>query len=156
MDEVDLKIMRELKKDAGKSFLKIAKQLGISPKTVQARYQKMIEKGVIWHSTVSINLSKIGYQGKAYRMVTNAANQDATLTVKALNRMNDIFIVSETIGDFDVLAIALVRNMKSFAKLVQNVKTLPSVSQVDFVIVTDTSFPVDKSYDKLPLQLPKP
>jgi len=156
MDEVDLKILKELKKNAETPFLKIANHLGISPKTIQTRYNKMKEKGIILHSTISIDISKIGYEGKAYFMITNASNQDPNLTINALNQMQDVFIVAETIGDFDVLAIALVRNLGSFAKLVEDIKTLPSVSQVDFVIVTATSFPVDKSYDNLPLQLPKP
>lgn len=156
MDEVDLKILKELKKNAETPFLKIANQLGVSPKTIQTRYKKMKEKGINFPPTISINISKIGYDGKAYFMITNASNQDPNLTINALNQMQDVFIVAETIGDFDVLAIVLVRNLRSFSKLVQNIKKLPSVSQIDFVIVTDTSFPVDKSYDNLPLQLPKP
>jgi len=156
MDEVDLNIIKELKKDANMPFLKIAKRLGVSPKTIQARYKKMKENGIIWHSTISLDISKLGYQGKSYLMITNAPNHDPHLTINALNQMRDVFIVAETIGDFDVLAITFVRNLKSFAKLVQDIKSLPSVSQIEFVIVTDTSFPVDESYDKLPLQLPKP
>lgn len=156
MDEIDLNIIKELKKNAEIPFLKIAKQLGVSPKTIHARYKKMKEKGIIAHSTISIDISKIGYQGKAYLMITNAPNQDPDLTINAINQMQDIFLVAEILGEFDVLAITLVRDVESFAKLVQEVKALPSVSQVDFVIATDKSFPVDEKYDKLPLQLPKP
>jgi len=156
MDKVDLNIVKELKKSAEMPFLKIAKQLGVSPKTIQTRYKKMKEKGIIHHSTISIDISKIGYQGKAYLMITNAPNQDPNLTINALNQMQDVFLVAETLGEFDVLAITLVRDVESFAKLVQDVKALPSVSQINFVIVTDKSFPVDKSYDRLPLKLPKP
>jgi DNA-binding Lrp family transcriptional regulator len=156
MDEVDLNIIKELKKNAGTSFSKIAKQLGVSPKTVQTRYKKMKEKGIIGHSTISIDLSKIGYDGKAYLMITNAPTQDPRVTIDALNQMQDIILVADTIGDFDVLAIALIRNLKSFAKLVQDIKKVPSVGQIEFVLVSDTSFPVDKNYDRIVLELPQP
>jgi len=156
MDELDLNIIKELKKNAEASFLKIAKQLGVSPKTVQTRYSKMREKGIIRYCTISIDLSKIGYQGKAYLMITNAPNQDESVTIEALSRTQDIVIVAGIIGDFDVLAIALIRNLEGFAKLLQDVKKVPSVGQVEFVLVSDTSFPVGKTYNKIDLQLPQP
>lgn len=153
MDAVDLEIIKKLGKDASMSFSKIAKQLGLSPKTIQTRYKKLKEKGIVWVSTISIDISKIGYQGKAYLMITNAPNQDPNLTIQALNQMQDVFIVAEILGDFDILAITLLRNVESFNNLVQEIKSLPSVSQVDFVIVTDTSFPIDETYKNLPLAL---
>lgn len=155
MDQVDLNIIKELKKDAGKSFLKIAKKIGVSPRTVQNRYKKMKEKGIIWYPTISIDLSKIGYEGKAYLMITNAPEQDKELTIEALNQMQDVIIFSDIIGDFDVLAIALIRDLESFAKLLLDIKEVPSVDQIDFAFVTDTSFPVDKAYDRLALEYTK-
>jgi len=152
MDEVDLNIIKELKKNAEKSFLKIAKKIGVSPKTVQNRYKKMREKRIIWHPTISIDLSKIGYEGKAYLMITNAPKQDAKLTFAAFNQMQNVIIISDVIGDFDVLAIALIKDLKSFAKLLQDIKEVPSVEQIEFAFVTDTQFPVDKAYDRLALQ----
>jgi len=37
MDEIDLRIIRELTKDAQMPFLRIAKKLGVSPETVRTR-----------------------------------------------------------------------------------------------------------------------
>jgi DNA-binding Lrp family transcriptional regulator len=151
MEEIDINIIKELKKNAQTSFLRIAKKIGVSPKTVQRRHEKMRQEGIIHRSSVAIDLSKIGYQGKAYLMITNAPNQDKKLTSKALRRMQNVVILSEVIGDFDVLAIAPVRDLITFHKLVHDIKELPSVDQVEFACVADTSFPVDKDYDKLPL-----
>ena len=154
MDSLDLNIIKALKKDAEVPFSRIARQLGVSTKTILIRYEKMREKAIIWNTTISIDITKIGYQGKAYLMITNASNKDPDLTVDALNKMLDVFIVAEILGEFDVLAIAFVRDLESFAKLIRDVKALPSVGKVEFVIVTDKSFPIDEKYDKLPLQLP--
>jgi DNA-binding Lrp family transcriptional regulator len=152
MDQVDLNIIKELKKDAGKSFLKIAKEIGVSPKTVQNRFEKMKEKGTILRTTISIDTSKIGYIGKACLMITNASNEDEKLTIEALSRMQDVFMFADVIGDCDLLAIALIRDLKSFEKLLRDIKKVPSVDQVDFCLFTDTSFPIDEEYNKLPLE----
>jgi len=152
MDEVDLKIIKELKKDAEKSFLKIAKEIGVSPRTVQKRYERMKENGIILRTTISIDTSKIGYIGKACLMITNAPNEDEKLTIEALSRMQDVFIFADIIGDCDLLAIALIRDLKSFEKLLRDIKKVPSVDQLDFCLFTDTSFPIDEEYNKLPLE----
>jgi len=86
MDELDLYIIRELTKDAQTPFLRIAKKLGISPETVRTRYAKMKENGAIKCCSISINLSRIGYQGKAFLMITNAPNHDKSKTIDALKK----------------------------------------------------------------------
>ena len=58
--------MKQLLKDAQTPFLRIAKKLGVSPETVRTRYGKMKEDGTIKRSSISIDLSKIGYQGKVF------------------------------------------------------------------------------------------
>jgi DNA-binding Lrp family transcriptional regulator len=47
-------------------------KIGVSPKTVQIRYKKLEEKGIILCSSITIDLSKLGYQGKAYLNITNS------------------------------------------------------------------------------------
>jgi len=86
MDEIDLRIIRELTKDAQTPFLRIAKKLGVSPETVRTRYRKMKEEGTIKRCSISINLSRIGYQGKVFLMITNAPNHDKSKTIDALKK----------------------------------------------------------------------
>jgi DNA-binding Lrp family transcriptional regulator len=155
MDKADLNLITELKKNAKTSFLKISKEIGVSPKTALYKYKRMKDKGIILRPVISIDLSKIGYEGKAYLMITNAPTQDEDMTIETLKQIKDIIIVADTIGDFDVLAVALIRDLKSFGKLLQDIKKVPSISRVEFVLVADTAFPVDKTYDGISLTLPK-
>jgi Lrp/AsnC family transcriptional regulator for asnA, asnC and gidA len=149
MDKIDLQILKELTKDAQTSFLRIAEKIGVSPKTVQTRYEKLKEKGVILRSTITLDLSKIGYQGKAYLMITNAPNQNKKKTTDALKQMQNIFLFSEIIGDFDVLAIVAVNDFKSIISLVNAIRKLPSVDQVEVSFTNGTSFPVGKDFNEL-------
>ncbi len=149
MDKIDLQIIRELIKDAQTPFLRIAKKLGVSPETVRQRYIKMKEEGTIRHCSISIDLSKIGYQGKVFLMITNAPNHDKSKTIAALKKMRNVFIVSEMIGDFEIIGIAPVKDLNSLKALVNEIRKEPSVDSVEFALINDTAFPVNSRFGKL-------
>jgi len=152
MDEIDLRIIRELTKDAQMPFLRIAKKLGVSPETVRTRYGKMREEGTIKHCSISISLSRIGYQSKVFLMITNAPNHDKSKTIDALKKMRNIFIISEMIGDFEIIGIAPVKDMNSLKTLVNKIKKLPSVNRVEITLINDTAFPVNEQFGELFLE----
>ncbi len=152
MDEIDRYILRELVKDGQTPLLRIAKRLEVSPETVRTRYGKMKEDGTITHCSVSIDLSKLGYQGKVFLLITNGPNHDKSKTIDALRKIRNIFIISEIIGDFEIIAIAPVKDFNSLKALVNKVKELPSVSRVEFTLINDTAFPVNSRFSELFLQ----
>ncbi len=152
MDKIDLQIMRELMKDGQKPLLRIAKKLGVSPETVRTRYGKLKEDGTIQHCSISINLSKIGYQCKVFLMITNAPTHDKSKTIDALKKMRNIFIISEVMGDFEIIGIAPVKDMNSLKTLVNKIKELPSVNRVEFTLINDTAFPVNQHFSELFLE----
>ncbi len=149
MDEIDQKIMKELTKNAQAAFSRIAKKIGVSPQTVQIRYAKMKEEGAILRSAIIVDLLKVGYQGKAELMITNAPNHKKKETMDALKKMRDIFLETEIIGSFDVLAVAAIRDFRSGIKLVNSIRALPSVDHVDVSFTTDTAFPVSRGFTEL-------
>jgi DNA-binding Lrp family transcriptional regulator len=149
MDEIDLRIIRELTEDAQTPFLRIAKKLGVSPETVRTRYIKMKQEGTIKHCSISIDLSKIGYQGKVFLMITNSSNNDKSKTIDILKKIPNIFIISEMIGDFEILGIAPVKDMNSLKALVNKIKKLPSVNKVEFTVINDTTFPVNEHFGEI-------
>ena len=142
--------MEELAEDAQESFLSIAKKIGVSPKTVQTRYERMRREGVILHSGIIVSLSKLGYQGKAYLMIKLVEGKTREEAVAALKQIQNVFLITEIMGgDCDLLALAAVRDYKSIVKLIFGIKKLPSVAQVDVNFTNDTSFPVDKTFNSL-------
>ena len=149
MDEIEQKILQELTKNAQTPFSEIAKKIGVSPQTVQSRYAKMKESGAIVYTSCTVNLSKLGYQGKAILMITNAPNKIKKDTINALKKMQDVFMETEIMGDFDVLAVAAIKDFRSAIDLVNKIRALPSVTHVDASLTTDTSFPVGNDFSEL-------
>jgi DNA-binding Lrp family transcriptional regulator len=149
MNKLDYLIISELCKDAQLSFVTIAKKFGVTPYTVRKRYEKMKKEGIIFKNIVSIDLSKLGYQAKAFLMITVSAERDKSVTISNLTKISNIILVTEIIGVFDILAIAPVIDLNSIRTLVHEIKKLPNVQRVEITCINDTFFPVDPSFGEL-------
>jgi Lrp/AsnC family leucine-responsive transcriptional regulator len=149
LDKLDYRILSELSRDPQIPFLEIAKKLGTSPYTVVKRYEKMKKEGIIKKILVSIDLKKLGYQGKVYLMITNVPTQDKSVTIEALEKINNIIVITQVIGAFDILAIAPITDLNSIRTLVKEIKKLPSVQRVEIACINDTDFPINPSFNKM-------
>jgi DNA-binding Lrp family transcriptional regulator len=115
---------------------------------VQIRYKKLVEEGILLQSCIIVDLAKLGFQGKAYLMITNAHNHDKTETIDALKQMQNVCTIVEIIaGEIDVLALAAVKDFNSIVNLVNEIRKLPSVDNVEVTFTNDTTFPVGKEFN---------
>jgi Lrp/AsnC family transcriptional regulator, regulator for asnA, asnC and gidA len=149
MDKIDFLILSELVKNARMPFLEIAKKLGVSPFTIKSRYEKMVEEGIIFRSVIDIDLSKLGYQAKAFLFITTSPGSGKSVAIEGLKKIRNIIVVSEIIGPFDLIAIAPVTDLNSVNVLVQEVKKLPSIKRVKISCGKSTMFPVNPTFGKL-------
>jgi Lrp/AsnC family transcriptional regulator for asnA, asnC and gidA len=149
MDKLDYLILAELLEDARTPFLTVAKKLGVSPYTVKQRYEDMKRKGLIRRTVVSIDLTKLGYQGKAFLLITTDPEKSKTETIAGLKRISNIISGSELIGPFDIIAIAPITDYESIRRLVNQVKALPGVQHVQITCINDTAFPLNASFGKI-------
>lgn len=131
MDEIDFQIIEALQSDAQTPFRRIALKLGISPETVKKRYERMKRKGQIVQCSASIDFSKIGYEGIVFLMI---ASKERSGTADCLRKMKNVISVNRTIGDFDVLAIAVIRGITGLLNLVNGIKQLPNVRHVEIFL----------------------
>ncbi len=149
MDKLDYLILAELLDDARTPFLTIAKKLGVSPYTVKQRYEDMKRKGSIYRSVVSIDLARLGYQGKVFLFITTDPEKNKAETIDGLKKISNIISGSETIGAFDIIAVALITDYESIRRLVNQVKMLPNVHQVQVTFINDAAFPINPSFGKM-------
>lgn len=149
MEKLDLLILSELAKDAQMSFTKIAKKLGTSPYTVRRRYEKMKKEGIIRRCLVSIDLSKLGYQGKVFLLITLSQHHDKSGTISALKRIRNVITVTEMIGPFHLLAIAPVVDVNSIKTIVNEAKKAPNIKRVKIACLNDTHYPINPSFGRV-------
>ena len=133
MDEIDLRIAEELMIDAQIPFRRIALKLGISPETVRKRYERMKREGQILLCSISIDFSKIGYEGIVFLMIESMERSETSASLK---EMRNVISVNRTIGDFDILVVAVVQDIADLLKLVNEVRQLPKVNRVELFLGT--------------------
>jgi DNA-binding Lrp family transcriptional regulator len=137
MDEIDLAIVEKLTKDARTSFRKIAKQLGISPDTVMHRYTALQKEGVIRGSTIVINPKKIGYQATvvflidaSHAVVTTQTPADSAAILDTLIQMPNIIVATKSVGDYDLLAIGVVKDFEHLIKVKNEIAQIRGVKDI--------------------------
>ncbi|MGE5532864.1 MAG: Lrp/AsnC family transcriptional regulator [Bacillota bacterium] len=148
MDKLDRLILSELLKDATQSFLKIAKELDTSPYTVRRRYEKLKQNGIIHNCIVSIDLSKIGYQGKAFLFITVGPEANKSEIISQLKKIKNIIVVTKLIGPYEILAIAPITDLKSVQTLVKEIRKIPNIQQIKTACIYDTQFPIGGNFGK--------
>jgi Lrp/AsnC family transcriptional regulator for asnA, asnC and gidA len=139
MDQMDLVIIKRMTENARVSFRKIAEELGVSPDTVISRYKAMQEEGVIRGSTVVLDPKKIGYTGMAAFMIdtspTNVIGMEATQPtvssiLETVIKMPDIILATKTVGDHDLLAIAVIKDVEHLIAIGSDIAKIPGVKDL--------------------------
>jgi len=148
MDETDALIIKRMTENARVSFRKIAEELGVSPDTVITRYKSLQEKGVIRGSTVILDPKKIGYKGMAAFMVDTSSTNITTMEntqhigssiLEKVIKMPDIILATKTVGDHDLLAIAVIRDVEHL------IETGMAIAEIRGVKDLHVSFWVEKA-----------
>jgi DNA-binding Lrp family transcriptional regulator len=128
IDETDLKIIQELKKDGRASFSEIAEELDLATSTVSARFQKLEEKGVIEGFRPVIDYEKLGF--KLTSMVAiNAVPEKTEGLADILQENNRVISFFEVTGETDMIIITRSRDregLNSFIKSLQKTEGVKS------------------------------
>jgi DNA-binding Lrp family transcriptional regulator len=148
MDGIDLAVVCELLKDSQKSFLQISKKLGISSFTVKSRYDKMVKDGVIMGTMINLDLSKLGYQGEILLLINNMPNQPKEETIKKLKKIENILLIGETLGPYDIIAFAPVTDLNDMRNLINQIKKISGVQRVNVCFANEKAFPISPNYGK--------
>lgn len=100
VDDLDLKILKELKKDARQSYRKIASKLSVATGTIQNRIQKLENEGVIRNYHVCINYSKLGYNIAAIIAIC-IKRADLSKILSKLTAHPNVFGAFSVAGEYD-------------------------------------------------------
>jgi Lrp/AsnC family transcriptional regulator for asnA, asnC and gidA len=151
LDEIDREILKIMSKKPDMPFLQIAKKLGISPITVQKRFEDMKKEGIFFRSTLILDLSKIGFKGKAFLFIKFSKDCNIKKIVEALHQMTNVFLFVEIVGTFDMLAMVVFRDITEIMEIVNDIKATPCVEKVEISLTNESFYPFRKEYTELGL-----
>jgi len=145
-NKIDYLILSELQSDAALSFVDIAKKVGATPCTVKRRFEKMKDKGIIFGCSLSIDLGRVGYQGKTFLLITLTPNSNKSETIAYLCNIQNVLVVTQTIGPYDLMVMAPITDLKSIQILLEEARKAPNIQRVEFSCVNNVDFPVSPNY----------
>jgi Lrp/AsnC family transcriptional regulator for asnA, asnC and gidA len=143
IDDLDLKILSELSKDASISVPKLSKKVNINASVVYSRIKRLIKRGLIKKFTVIINDEALGLNVKA----VTGINMDSKLRENVLNelfKIPEVREVSEVTGRFDVLVTMNARSLDEMHQLISE-----KVGRIEGVQKTETFIEMRKTAREL-------
>ncbi|HEX9318111.1 MAG TPA: Lrp/AsnC family transcriptional regulator [Nitrososphaeraceae archaeon] len=116
-DELDMKILSELAKNASISVPQLSKKLGVNASVLYSRIKRLTKRSLIRKFTIIVNDSLLGINVKAVVGI----NRDPKLKEGihlALLRMPEVRILSEVTGRFDIIVSVNARTLEELHKVV--------------------------------------
>ena len=132
MSELDRKIIDFLTENARLSFRKIANQTERSTDTIINHYSNMIEEGKIRGSTVVVDTDKINYEGiAAFEIDTTSSGEvDSSSILQTLIEMPNIIVATKTVGEHDLLALAVIHNLSHYQEISKEIAGITGVKDM--------------------------
>lgn len=138
LDEINLKILDILSRDASKPFVEIAKELEISDATVHMRVRRLAAAGIIRKFTVATDNRLLGYDHLAF-MGLNMKEGSADEVTAQLSQYDEILEIHEIHGRFDLLLKIRARNLEEMRDIVVNkIRRLPQITDAELMAVLKT------------------
>jgi DNA-binding Lrp family transcriptional regulator len=132
MNELDTRIIGSMVDDARLSFRKIAGDADRSTDTVINHFNQLVADGVIRGSTVVVDTETLGYEGAAAFNIDVATAEGANpaAIMETLIKMPNIIVVTKTVGEHDILALAVIHDVEHYARLGREIAGIPGIRSI--------------------------
>ncbi len=139
IDDLDLKILSELSRDASISVPRLSKKININASVVYSRIKRLLKRGLIKKFTIIINDEALGF---SVRSLTGI-NMDSKLRDNVLNelfKIPEVREIAEVTGRFDILVTMTARSLDEIHQLISE-----KVGHIEGVQKTETFIEMRKT-----------
>jgi len=131
IDKLDQELILDLQKNGRRSYIDLAKMLGVAEGTVRHRLGKLVNEGIIKITAVP-DLDKLGYNfmgivGMQVRLA------DLRAVADELAKNPNVCYLANVTGRYEFIAIVVTRSSAEFASFIENV-----VSAIPGILRTET------------------
>lgn len=132
MDDLDRQLIGLLRRDARAPIASLARSLKVSRATVQARIDRMLQKGEIAGFTIRVNATGEDQRVRAVMSVAIEGERSGAV-VRALGRLPEVEAIHTTNGRWDLVVELNTPSLQAFSR------TLDEVRRIDGIASTETS-----------------
>jgi Lrp/AsnC family transcriptional regulator for asnA, asnC and gidA len=138
LDEINLRILDILSRDASRPFVDIAKELEISDATVHIRVKRLQSAGILRKFTITTDNVLLGYDHLAFVGI-NISKGSGEEVMIALSQLDEILELHEMYGQFDLLVKIRARGLKEMRDIIANkICTIPQITEAQSMTVLKT------------------
>jgi len=138
LDEVNLRILDILGRDASRPFVDIAKELEISDATVHIRVKRLQAAGILRKFTITTDNVLLGYDHLAFVGI-NLSKGSGDDVLVALSQLDEILELHEMYGQFDLLVKIRSRNLEEMRYIIANkISKIPQITEAQSMMVLKT------------------
>lgn len=152
-DRIDISIINSLMQDGRKSFRQIAKETQVTTPTVESRFRRLKENGIIKNVEPVFDVNKIQDQLSAlvYLTVNPSELVEAVNTIQSLSEVKSAYT---TTGNYNVVVKIVAETIEGLESIVrEELSSIKGIISVSFQIITRTIKDDHRIYFRNDLQL---
>jgi DNA-binding Lrp family transcriptional regulator len=128
LDELDLRILRKLRENCIRPFVRLARELGVAEGTIRHRVKRLVKDGVIRRFTVDLNAESLGLPVLAF-MVLSVRGEDVPSVAERLSQHDNVLEVHGIHSAGDLLVKVRAKSLDELGEFVSRaVKSHASVT----------------------------
>jgi DNA-binding Lrp family transcriptional regulator len=137
IDEVDRRILQQLRTDCRMSYREIAKKTRISVGTALNRIRRMEKAGVILGYSARVDSEKVGYELTGIAEITVSKGKLIEME-QEISKLPNTCAVYDVTGLTDAIVIAKFHNREELSKFTKTLLSLPFINRTNTQVVLTT------------------
>jgi DNA-binding Lrp family transcriptional regulator len=133
IDDLDARLLRELDESPRVGVLELSRRLGVARATVQARLDRLVQRGVIASFAPSLNPVALGYSVTAFATLEISQGQGQAV-LEHLRAIPEVLEVHTITGQGDMLCRLVARSNGDLQHVLDRVTEFPEIVRTSTVI----------------------
>ncbi|KYK23643.1 hypothetical protein AYK25_06565 [Thermoplasmatales archaeon SM1-50] len=146
IDEIDIKILRMLQKDARTPFKEIADRCNVTIETIKNRFIALKEKGVIRSSTIVIDSKKMGL-GNLVIFGVRVIERYSDSVLSMIKKISGLCVATKAVGKYNIEAIFLLKDIEQIGITKEMIEDFPQVKNAEVGIFVDKPLLCPKNFE---------
>ncbi|MAD59495.1 MAG: transcriptional regulator AsnC [Flammeovirgaceae bacterium] len=131
IDNIDLKILNILSKNAKMAYTEVAKKVFVSGGTVHVRMRKLEKMGVVRGTKLDIDYGKLGYNISSYMGIYLEKSFLYKETVKFLRKIPEIVEIHAITGQYTIFIKIICKDTSHFRNLLDTVHKVKGITRTE-------------------------
>ncbi|SDF01548.1 DNA-binding transcriptional regulator, Lrp family [Limimaricola pyoseonensis] len=133
-DELDRRLIAQLREDGRAPVSKLATLLGVTRATVQARLDRLLDSGAILGFTVRARQDH-GPDGVQAIMMIEVSGQSTTAVIRRLRGLPELRQLHSTNGKWDLVAHLTAESLTDFDRVLREVRAVQGITNSETSIL---------------------